>query len=205
MREGACASQNETMITRRGRIIAALAGAPLLLVGVGMANALGGCNDDPVHFGPAGGLAGRTPDDQVPPSGEGGSSSGSSGASGGCAPGTLDAGCPSFATDIYTPLFAAAGTYKCAQGGCHATGGTAPLMSDAPTTLTNFKKLALGTKPTPAYVNVACGDPAQSTITCNLLPAGPGVCGSRMPSGGADVSAADLTKIKQWIACGAPP
>jgi len=190
------------MTLRRGRI--ALAFAPLLL---GAIAASGGCNDDPTHFGPAGGLAGRTPDDQVPPATDAGSSGTTEGGSSGCAPGTPDAGCPSFATDIFTPMLAAAGTYKCGNtASCHAAGGAAPApMADPAATLALFKTQKVTGKTLP-YVNAACGDPAQSMITCNLLPSGTaGLCGSHMPLSGADVSAADLAKIKAWIACGSPP
>ena len=181
----------------------ALAVAPLLLAGIGLLG--GGCNDDPTHFGPAGGLSGRTPDDQAPPTPDAGGSSGDGGSSGACAPGTPDAGCPSFATDIYTPMFAAAGTYKCANGtGCHGTGGSQPApMTDAAGTLTLLKAYKMNGKTIP-YVNAACGDPAQSTISCNLI-TGAGLCGNHMPLSPPDVSAADLAKIKAWIACGSPP
>ncbi len=194
------------MTSRRGRI-ATLVGAPLVLAAIA---AFGGCNDEPTHFGPAGGLAGRTPDDQVPNADAGGSSgtSGEGGTSGGCAPGTPDAGCPSFATDIFAAMLSVAGTYKCGNTtSCHAAGGVAPQpMTDATGTLAVLKAAKVTGKTLP-YVNAACGDPAQSMITCNLLPAGAGaaLCGAHMPSGGTDVSAADLAKIKAWIACGAPP
>jgi hypothetical protein len=192
------------MRSRRGRI-AALVGAPLLLSAVA---AFGGCNDDPTHFGPAGGLAGRSPDDQAPDAATSSSgASGTSGTSGGCAPGTPDAGCPSFATDIFTPMLSATGTYKCGNGaGCHGNGGALPSpMADPAATLALFKTQKVTGKTLP-YVDTTCGDPAQSMITCNLLPSGTaGLCGNHMPLSPPDVSAADLAKIKAWIACGAPP
>jgi hypothetical protein len=192
------------MTPHKGRMVA-LVGAPLVLSGI---VAFGGCNDDPTHFGPAGGLAGRAPDDQSPSADAGGSTSGEGGSSGTCAPGTPDAaGCPSFAADIFAPMLAAAGTYKCGNGvGCHGAGGAAPSpMADATSTLTLLKAAKVTGKTLP-YVNAPCGDPTQSMIACNLVPTGTaGACGSHMPLSPPDVSAADLAKIKAWIACGSPP
>src|SRR5512140_2737955 len=138
LRDRGARSHNRAMTSRRGRMSLVL--APLLLSAIA---AFGACNDDPTHFGPAGGLAGRTPDDQVPASdaGSSGTSGTTEGGSSGCAPGTPDAGCPSFATDIFTPMLAAAGTYKCGNtASCHGAGGAAPApMTDPAGTLTLFK------------------------------------------------------------------
>ncbi len=181
----------------------ALVLVPLVLSGIAL---FGGCNDDPTHFGPAGGLAGRSPDDQAPPTPDSGGSSGTSGdggASSGCTPDA--AGCPSFATDIYAALMATAGTYKCANGtACHATGGNSPAgLTDATATLAALKAYKINGKP---YLTTSC-DPTQSAITCNLLATGAaGACGNHMPLAPTpDVSAADLAKIKLWLTCGSPP
>lgn len=52
------------------------------------------------------------------------------------------------------------------------------------------------------YINPCATDKAQSGLACNL--AATGTCGTKMPLGGAQVSAADITKIETWLACGSP-
>ncbi|MBX3190116.1 MAG: hypothetical protein KF819_24025 [Labilithrix sp.] len=119
----------------------------------------------------------------------------------GGAGGGFDGGCPSFATDIF-PYFTAGGTWRCADGACHAPGATAPpiVETSAAECLASLKQIQVAKIP---YVSSDGGkDPNAQSLLCNLQ----GSCGSKMPKPpGADPTTADLCKIEAWLKCGAPP
>jgi|CXWL01.1.fsa_nt_gi hypothetical protein len=119
----------------------------------------------------------------------------------GDAGGSLDGGCPSFATDIY-PALRPTGAWRCSDQVCHG-GATLPAISStsAAACLDSLRKIKVKDIP---YVVAADGgkDPSASSLLCNLH----GSCGSKMPKPpGVDLTNADLCKIEVWLKCGAPP
>lgn len=107
----------------------------------------------------------------------------------------------SFKTDVLAIL----GTAGCATtSDCH--GGANPKYqpriepSDGPTTWATLAAFQLSDgKP---YINPCSTDKAQAGLACNL--SATGTCGTKMPLGGGQVSAADVTKIETWLGCGSP-
>lgn len=120
--------------------------------------------------------------------------------------GTLVDGGPcavSFKNDVLK-IFgtAAAPSQACGVTDCH--GGTTPpaqppIEPGTPAeTYAAFQAFTAAGKP---YINPCSIDPAASTILCNVQAT---ACGSKMPKGGGQIAAADLTKIETWVKCGAP-
>jgi hypothetical protein len=93
-------------------------------------------------------------------------------------------------------MFGPSGTSTCAGGGCHtinqsgfACGTTATSCYNG---FINSGYLVTGSSaPSSPLV-----DPTQSCL-CGSL-------GGNMPKGGTCITAAQLTKIQTWLACGAP-
>jgi hypothetical protein len=183
---------------------ALLGAAPLVWAFVAFA-----CTDDTVRFGPPGGLQGKEPNDTPPaasgaapgPGGEAG------GGGNGCTKPPADAGpdCPTFAT-IWTKYMAPTAEWGCGKQGCHSAGGQAPQpLTDQQATYKTLLDYKIVTKAgTLPYINPNCVEPAQSSIMCNVAKQ-PGSCGlDTMPSG-VTPSAASLTDLQKWVACGSPP
>lgn len=110
-----------------------------------------------------------------------------------------DAGCPSFATDIF-PNLTASGKWRCSDSACHGGANAPPIDGKDPTTcLSTLKSITVAGKP---YLSEGSSDPNASAIMCTLQ----GSCGSRMPKPpGADVTTEDLCLLEAWLRCGAPP
>ena len=108
----------------------------------------------------------------------------------------------SFKNDVLPAL----GRSTCTQTSCH--GGTTPPSppriepSDAPAMWPLFASFKMNTGGLP-YINPCSTDKTKSGIACNLYATG--YCGVQMPLGGTPATPqADIDKIEQWIACGAP-
>ncbi len=109
----------------------------------------------------------------------------------------------SFKNDILKIMgTAAAPSQACNVLDCH--GGKTPNAQPSiepgtpDDTYNGFQAFTAGGKP---YINPCETDPAKSGILCNVQAA---ACGSHMPKGGGQLSAADLKKIEDWAKCGAP-
>jgi hypothetical protein len=121
------------------------------------------------------------------------------------------ADCPSFAVDIFVPMFSATGRYGCASTACHGVATRPAPMMDAKTTLALLERTFVFGSALP-YVSTTSCAPSQSAIACNLLPLyDNNACGMHMPTGHSgpsgvpEVSATDLATITHWLACGALP
>lgn len=170
--------------------------------------------NDPTYGAPNA-LAGQQAPGPYVANAEGGA--GGSGGGGGGGGGLLcarDGGTPadggtcavSFKTDVLGALTRA----NCATAGCH--GGANPAQqpridpADPNSMYQEFQAFTVSTGAggkgaAPLYINPCSTDPAQSGIVCNL--SGTNTCGAKMPVG-ADIAAADLQKITDWVKCGAP-
>jgi hypothetical protein len=115
-----------------------------------------------------------------------------------------DGGCPSFATAIY-PQMKADGNWKCAKNGCHARGGTPPIIDD--TSAANAYDSLRQVQPiggTIPYINVASKDPSQSGFYCNCATR---TCGIAMPkdsTGVKQLTIGEICTIEAWVKCGSP-
>jgi hypothetical protein len=58
------------------------------------------------------------------------------------------------------------------------------------------------TDPPKPYIDPCSKNPADSTIACNVNAANK--CGTLMPVGATGLPTADITKIEDWLKCGAP-
>jgi hypothetical protein len=179
------------------------------LVAAALAGGTSACNDDTVRYGPANGLQGKTPNDQVFGADGGGTSGGTSsgtgeGGTGGCTPPAADAGadCPTFTT-MWTKYFSPAGEWGCGKAGCHVAGGQAPgPMTDQAATYTLLKTTKV-TSSTLNYINPSCIEASQSAITCNIAQK-PTLCGLAVMPSGLPASAASLADLAKWVGCGSP-
>lgn len=97
---------------------------------------------------------------------------------------------------------AAAPSQACNVTDCH--GGKTPPAQPAiepatpEETYNAFQAFTAAGKP---YINPCSTDPTASSIHCNVAAT---ACGSKMPKGGGQIAADDLTKIETWVKCGAP-
>jgi hypothetical protein len=106
----------------------------------------------------------------------------------------------SWRRDLYAKM-AGDGPWQCATASCHAPDAAAPTIdpSDPGVALSALKAYALSTRPDLPYVGA--GDPARSTIDCNVA----GRCTPAMPIGrGRQLTAAERCALRAWLACGAP-
>jgi hypothetical protein len=187
----------------------------ILGLAFGTALALGACTtdyqlgkEDPLYGGPNA-LAGQRPppgtNDLVTDGGGASSSSGSTPkcvSAGGKLVGDGGTCAVSFAKDI----LGAFGTAGCAAAGCH--GGVTPQNepriepSDGPGMWAEFQAFTISTgKP---YINPCSTDDKQSTMGCNLYPAGQvGACGVHMPTTG-NVPVTVVQAVETWLKCGSP-
>ncbi len=169
-----------------------------------------GSEVDP-HYGPAGGLAGKTT--PAPSAGDGGSGTPPSGGgdAGGGTPsalcggkGPVDGG--SCGTATWTKIYAQMnGAWKCTDAGCHGKGVSSPTIDPASShnaymTLVGYAKI----NATP-YINPCSTDPAKAMFVCNV---GKPACGSlQMPvlgSGATALTAQDMSDLNAWVSCGSP-
>lgn len=112
----------------------------------------------------------------------------------------------SFQADVYPVIVA-----RCASGGlCHQSDNTfgAKLEGDANTywnLLRRFPFRDTENKPLP-YINICSTNPADSAISCSLVRNGTSSnCGSPMPPPANEkLTAAELSTLDAWLACGAP-
>lgn len=139
-----------------------------------------------------------------------GSTSGSTTTSTVC---TVDMSCAvKWGADIYTAMFDQPATTGCtAMGQCHGAGkGGILLEPGKPHEAYVFlKDYVLLDQPGPAKKYIVPCDKAASGILCNAKPAAGmtnefGACGSLMPLLGTSLTTDQITKIADWIACGAP-
>ena len=103
---------------------------------------------------------------------------------------------PSFAADI-NPIFRNDGCLSCHGGG--GAGGLA-LSTDPSTSYANL--VDVPSRDAPAYLRVERYDSFDSYLVMKLE--GRQLSGSAMPLGRGSLSAAKISKIKQWIDAGAP-
>lgn len=186
--------------------------AALALVALSLAAstyALGCATDDPVVYGDPECVAGRCQN------AAGSSSSSSSGASD-CVPDGGDCGAK-FTTEIFEAIMDTGGTAKCADVQCHGDpnnvqGDLLLVPGDA---FASRKALLDYQFDKPAGPYITCGTPGDSRLLCNML-VEPGAtnkygkCATLMPTtlglqiGQVPLTEAQLDKIAEWIACGAP-
>ncbi|HEY8074156.1 MAG TPA: hypothetical protein VIF62_08605 [Labilithrix sp.] len=111
---------------------------------------------------------------------------------------TFEAGCPSFATDIFPTV---ANTWKCGdKNGCHGGNQAPPIdTTTAAKCLASLKAITLPENNQP-YISADGGQ-----MLCNLE----GTCGQGMPLingvGAKPPTDDELCTIQAWLKCGAPP
>ncbi len=185
-------------MTRRARrtvgVLAALATLAGAIVGAAA------CSSEPAtKYGTPGNLKkdnlpGEAGIEPLVCSGEGGISDAGGG-------GTGDACAVSWSKDIFPNMVGTKG-WQCATAACHAPGNTDPPIDPANpgAALTSLKGHKLASKPTLNYIDNS-GDPAKSTIECNLA----GQCSPAMPIGaGRQLTDVERCKLHAWLTCGAP-
>jgi hypothetical protein len=135
----------------------------------------------------------------------------------------MDAGCPSWATDIYTAILDN-GLTRCTDAQCHGpeagvgAGGITLLPGDPTDAWTVITSPTQKTPPIPnaagAKVLVVPCNPEASGLLCNMaVPMGTtnmyGMCGNEMPldlltPAPVDLTSSQIATIAAWIQCGAP-
>jgi hypothetical protein len=119
---------------------------------------------------------------------------GSGGGSGGMIPPTIQPTLSSIQFQVFTP--------KCAQSGCHA--GTAPQEGlNLSAGQAHSHLVGVPSTQQPTFQRVNPGNATDSYLYMKIT-ADPRTTGARMPEGGAALSAAEITAIRDWINDGAP-
>ncbi len=182
------------MMSRRARrtvaVLAAVASLAAVIIGAAS------CSSEPAtKYGTPGNLK----KDNLP--GEAGIEPLVCGAEAGAAPSGPDACAVSWSKDLFPNMVDPKG-WQCATAACHAPGNTAPPIdpANAGAALTSLKGHKLASKPALNYIDPS-GDPAKSTIECNLS----GQCSPGMPIGaGRQLTDVERCKLHAWLVCGAP-
>jgi hypothetical protein len=198
-------------MSRRARHHAPL--APLLaLFGVAFGVAAAACtagDDFLPTYGAANGLAGMSPATSTAATGD--DDGGGSGTGGGCVAGStpalyIDGGtCSvSFSKDI-EGFMSSPTQWDCVNSSCHGSGLQQPqITGTASVDYPVLTKYSMNfNRP---YLNPCSTDPAQSSISCNLIPES---CDdmTQMPEpigNNAKATTAQLAMLNTWLQCGAP-
>jgi len=159
---------------------------------------------DPITFADGGGCVAGGCFDDMPTTGATTSSS----TGGSCTPGSGCVTMRSFQNDVFPILEGSGG---CTQSSCHGSTDNGKLLLPTGNAAASHAALvlySLDSNPGPTGPYVVPCDPQNSKLLCNLVLAGGaqnpyGNCGSSMPIGTSQMTAAELDLIAEWIACGA--